>query len=393
MKPIIFKEFAGLKNTVPVERLDAVDLVTANNVDLDDSGCISRRGGQTLKVAGSAHSLWAEADVCLFVQGSSLKRLNPDFSSSVLAAVTPGSAARYEATNGRVYWTNGSETGVIDRGVNRSWGMSIPATPGMTPINGSLAAGTYQATMTYVRADGQESGAGLAARIDLPDNSGINFSWPVPNDLGIVGVIMYLTTPNGEILYMSVQANVAQLSIDYTGSPLSLPLNTQFLDAPPAGQDLAYHRGRLFIASGAFLFATTALGYEYCDLRDYLALDDSRINFVIGSTHGLYVGTERAVYYLQGERFDEMVINVVVDSNGVGGSAIIADGFAVTGNPQMTGQQLCLFTTGMGIFMGLEDGSAINLTHDRYQFDASGAGAAVFRDTDTLHQYLLFMQS
>lgn len=395
-----FSAFAGVNNTLAPERLHSLptrdnatcDLVAAVNVDIDNSGQVARRVGTTQKVAGAAHSLWAHGNDCLYVQGTTLKRLNADFSSTTLATgLTAGLPLTYVAVNGRVYWSNGQESGAYVDNANRSWGMAIPDAPGLQAIAGTLSAGTYQAVVTCVRGDGQESGAGMASVITLVDGSGLRVTWDIPLDLDIADIHVYLTEPNGEVLYQAAEAAASLGSVDITSAGRFLPLDTQWLDAPPAGQDLTLHRGRIFIAAGAFLFATTALGYEYVDMRDYLALDGTTIRFVIGVERGLYIATEQQVYFLLGDRLEELGLKTVVNAAGVARSAVLADGFAVTGNQALAGQQVALFATAEGICMGTPDGQVVHLSQDHYRFTATASGAACFRQTDTLNQYLLFM--
>lgn len=395
-----FSAFAGVNNTLSPERLHSLpsrdnptcDLVVAVNVDIDNSGQVARRVGTTQKVAGAAHSIWALDNDCLYVQGTTLKRLNADFSSTTLATgLTAELPLVYVPVNGRVYWSNGLQTGVYADGGARSWGIAMPDAPGLQAISGTLAAGTYQAVVTLVRGDGQESGAGMASAITLVDGSGLRVSWDIPLDLAITTVHIYLTEPNGEVLYQATEAPAADGSVELTSANRFLPLDTQWLDAPPPGQDLTLHRGRIIIAAGAFLFGTTALGYEYVDLRDYLAIDGTKIRFVIGVEHGLYVATEKQVFFLAGDRLEDMSLKTVVNAAGVARSAVLADGFAVTGNQALAGQQVALFATGDGICMGTPDGQVVHLSRDRYRFTATASGAACFRQTDTLNQYLLFM--
>lgn len=399
MKPVYLSHFAGINNVLDPERVHSmptrdnpsVDLVDAVNVDLDDSGQVKRRSGLTLKHAGAAHSLWSKGDECLFVQAGALKRLNPDFTSTVLATgLTAAAPNNYVEVNGRTYFTNGFQTGLVD-GLVRTWGMEAAPAPMVAAIAGNLAAGKYQCAMTYLRNDGQESGTLGGEQITLADGQGIRFHWNAPSDPAIIGVKLYLSEPNGMVLYEAALLQ-ASAEIGYVVGPdLSLPMNTQWLDKPPAGQALAYSNGRIFIAQGDFVFATNAFGYEYCDLRDYLAIDGTRIGFMVGMPNGLFIGTATAVYYASGKRLDEFTLTMVVPSPCVPRSAVLADGIAVTDDSKMAGRSVALFATADGVHMGMEDGSVVNKTSYRYRFDVTDFGAAVFRETDLLKQYLLFM--
>lgn len=398
MADITFPAFAGINNVLPAERIRALptktnatcELVAAVNVDIDDSGQVRRRAGQTLRAAGAAHSLWASKDVCLFMAGDTLNRLNADMSVTPLAAgLTADAPASYVEVNGRVYWSNGVQTGIVAGGVNRTWGMTASDSPQVAAITGSLAAGKYQAAITYIRDDGQESGAGMTSTITLTEGQGVRFAWAAPADPDVVEVALYLSEPNGMVLYEAGTAPVGAGTADALDPALALPLNSQWCDKPPAGAHLAYHNGRIFIAEGAFVFGTAALGYEGCDLRDYLALDGSPIGFLAGVAGGLYIGTEKAVYFAAGDRLENFTRKTVIESPCVPGSAVLADAMAVTGNREAAGRQCVLFATAAGVCMGMEDGSTVALTADHYRFAVGTSGAAAFRD-DGLAQYLLF---
>src|SRR5574337_48675 len=141
-----FKSFAGLRNDVSSERMDAGDLVAADNVNIDASGQLSRRDGRTLALAGDYHSLWAAGDLCLMVGGTSLLRVAPGYTTTALRTdLTAGAKMTFQPINERVYYSNGRELGVIENGASRSWGLTPPTTQGTTTATaGSLPAGTYQ---------------------------------------------------------------------------------------------------------------------------------------------------------------------------------------------------------------------------------------------------------
>jgi hypothetical protein len=404
MKAVELRGFAGLRNTLPPERLRSVpgkegaviELTTAGNVDIDDSGRLARRAGQTMMLAGSAHSLWAEGDMCLYAADSTLCRLTPELERVELASITPGAPVAYVAVGPRVYWSNGVETGVVDgqaASSSRSWGMAEPVLLALTPGAGQLSAGTYQVALTFSRRDGQESGCTLPAVISLDEGASLTVSWRAPDDPDLDGVNVYLSEPNGMVPYLAGRYLAEQGGASIVGARLALPLATQWLDAPPAGQCLGLHNGRILIGAGAFVYATTALGYEYVDLRDYLALDGSRIGFIAGVRHGVYIGTAKGVYFCAGERLEEYTVKQVVAAPCVARSAVLADAEKVTGDARQAGSNVVLFATGAGICLGREDGSVQNLTASNYEFDASASGAAVFRADATLKQYLLFQEA
>lgn len=397
MNTIEIRRFAGINNLDALERLvgvpsrdvPAVDLADAVNVDLDDSGRISRRAGQTLMLGGPAHSLWSNGDLCLFVQDGMMFRLYPDMSTEPVAAGLSDSPLAYAQVNNRIYHADGEFAAVFDEGRVRSWGIPLSLTDVAASITGgTLPAGVYQFAMTVLRADGQESGCGLAARLDLPDGAGITFSWTPPRDPELTQVALYLTQPDGQTLMQAAIVDAGLGAFTYVGGERSLPLATQWLDAPPPASVLALYRGRLYLAVGAFLYATAPLSYEHCDLRDFRAFDGSAIRVLCPVEGGLFVATDSATYFLSGASFADNALVKKLDAGGIRGSAITADGSIVTGRTELAGQVVALFATTEGIVLGLPDGSLQHLTRERFAYTARGEGAALFRATGAT-QYLL----
>lgn len=401
MKPIQLTGFRGIVNVDASERLQAlptqddplVDLVDAVNVDIDDTGRVSRRPGQNLIVAGGAHSLYSNGKDCLYVQDGTMYRLDAALASTPVAAGLDDAPVSYVTVGNRIYHSNGMTSAVYEDGRVRSWGIDAGATSvAASTTFGALPAGTYLFAMTLLRADGQESGCGLAHRIDLAASSGIRFTWTVPGDPDIVACALYLSQADGETLFQAATVDVEAGAYDYQGGARSLPLATQWLDQPPSGTCLALYRGRIYIASGAHLYATTALSYEHCDLRDYRAIDGTDILLLAAVEQGLFVGTRRAVYFLSGASFLDNAMVRKFDSPAIPGTLAAGDAGVILGNAQLTGQVGVLFATSDGILLGLPDGSLTNLTAERFMLPPASRGGALLR-TGTTHQYLLSLDA
>jgi len=120
----IFRGSTGLNTKIDPARLYSKegikDLAVAADVDVTDTGRISRRKGYTERASIESHSLFCDKGKCLFVSGTSLYELLPDYSYTVLAAVTANKRVSYTEINERIYWCNGTEKGYItDK--NNSW--------------------------------------------------------------------------------------------------------------------------------------------------------------------------------------------------------------------------------------------------------------------------------
>ncbi len=380
-----FRTFAGIKNTVEPERLGPQDLADGVNVDLDNAGLLRRRGGQTgTSIDDAVHSIWSPEDesLCLFVQDGELRRLELDYSSSVLATGLSEDPMAYVPMNRRVYFSNGRIRGVLDNGMVRGWGMRIPELPAAVAALGEMTAGTYLITRTTVAIDGRESGAPLAERIDLGDNSGITFTWEPQADR----VALYLTHPNGREFYRAALVDGVLGTYTWRGGTLGTMLETQFLDPPPVGHALTDWRTRILVASGPNIFATKSLAPELCDLKDFKGVDGTNVRFVVGLEGGFFAGTEKEVAFMQGVRISELSKRVVVEAAGVAGSAVRVDSAKIG---LAAGTRVALFTTRLGVYAGFPDGTVRNLTRDRYIFDAPERAAAIVRTRNKISQYLV----
>jgi hypothetical protein len=116
------KGFRGKNNLADPARIlpsgGASFLAECRDVDIDDEFMIHRRGGfgSPIFPGGGIHSLWSNGEVCLFVQGGDLKRLNRDYSAlTVLPGSGPGRMVYVEVA-GKVYLTNGTVIGYLQGG-------------------------------------------------------------------------------------------------------------------------------------------------------------------------------------------------------------------------------------------------------------------------------------
>lgn len=130
MKPItLFKGTVGLNNVVDPTRLKfdpesaMCELASAYNVDIDVSGRVSRRKGLTATTQTTAcHSMWSSGNLCYYVAGTSLYRLNPDYSRTGLrSGLTAGAKMSFVRVASTTYYTNGFENGRIKGDVSYTW--------------------------------------------------------------------------------------------------------------------------------------------------------------------------------------------------------------------------------------------------------------------------------
>lgn len=386
-----YTTFSGLRNDVPPERFSQGDLARADNVNIDKSGELSRRAGYSLTLAGATHSLWSNrrGDTCFFMQGNVLQQLNADTSATPLKTLQASLPVSFVQVNDRTYFSNGVDTGVIEQGAVRSWGVAPPTLSDIAIGVGSLPAGTYQFTLTWVMADGQESGAPLADVVQVGAGSSIAFtSLPVSNDPRVIAKKLYLSPPNGEEMFLALIVANAQTSASYAGdtSEFNLPLDSQFLRAAPAGQIVAAYHGRTFVAQGDVIYPSEGFDFERFDPRKYIPVDGrvtmmaeivDREMFDTGKSSGFFIGTDRSCGVLIGSSPETFQYVPKASYGVVAGAVTMVDG-TMFQDGAIGVREVPMFLTTQGICVGMPDLTVKNLTRSRFTFPIGKQGAALF---------------
>lgn len=384
-----FEQFLGLRNVVVEENFDPGDLVVARNVDVTDDKRLRRRAGHGAPVfTSAAHSVWSDGDMALFVSGSDLYRLYPDYTFEVVrGGLTLDRRMYYTAVADRVYFSNGVESGVYTPAGARTWGLARPiAQPTATVIGGTLPAGTYQYAVTFLRDDGQESGTGIAGTVELLVAGGLQFDLiAVSTDTHVIAKRLYVSPPNGAHLYQQAVLAAAEETATYTAPVIgTLVLATQFLSAPPPGQHLGYFAGRTLVAAGNRLYVSEPYAPELFDLRRSYPFT-GRISLVAPVEDGVYLGTEGQIVWLPGKDPATWVHQPRASYGAIAGT--LAYGNAEDVGEGLTGPA-AYFATAEGLCVGLNGGSFRNLTNGRFVYPATKEGAGVVRGSRGSNQYV-----
>jgi hypothetical protein len=385
----ILKKFLGLRNTVPAERFEEGDLEAATNVDLDDTGGIGRRSGYALTVAGAGpHSLWGDGETALFVRDGSLYLLKEDYSAEAIRSGLSDLPVSYWKVADRIYYSNGVQNGVVQNGRSRSWGLPVPAIPAATETVGYLIAGRYQYAITFVREDGQESGASFSGTIDLPAGSGIAFS-DIETHAEAVQRRVYVSRPDGEGLYLAATINAADTGTTVTRQPAGIRLETQFAVAAPPGQVISYWKGRMLVGAGNVVYESEPYQYELFALDRGLVPAVGRVTMIAPVEHGYFVGTDGETIFVSRGDDGSAIRTHKLDYGAIPGTLAYADGSLVGKGIQ---GQVAIWHSRNGVCIGYPDGTLHNVTLTRYRFDPAPRGAAIMRYVEGKNQYLSVLQ-
>ena len=142
---------------------------------------IHRRGGfgPPIFPGGGIHSLWSNGEICLFVQGADLKRLNLDYTATTVISGVGSSRMVYVDVAGTVYLTNGTLIGFMRDGAfnlfpDPQQTYKSPMVPGhlIEYFNGRLYVARdneiwFSDPMAFMRTDKRRNFKQLPSRITL----------------------------------------------------------------------------------------------------------------------------------------------------------------------------------------------------------------------------------
>lgn len=384
------EKFLGIRNTVPAQSLKAEELAAAVNVDLDDDGKrVRRRGGTQSLQPGAKHSLWSGGGVCLYRQDDKLYRVNPGLTTSTIVGTGLGRFdTEYVAYDGTVYLSDRVSALRLRDGVLAPWGIMPPTVqPAAAVTGGSLPKGRYQYAVTYVRADGEESGTGRARVIDA--EGGIRFTAiPVSPDPSVRHKSIYLTLPDAKTLKRAflVAPNVTDVSFAAGALSLGVSLETMFKQPPPAGQVLAEHNGRIVVAVGEhLLYSDPYLPERFEPIRQVHRFE-SAITIVAPVGDGVFVGTEQRVRFLVGADIASATEIVKADYGALPGSLDYCASQDLGGK---TEDRCAVFGTERGVCYGFPGGTLLNRTLDNYRFPTAKRGAGIVIHDQGRKRYVL----
>lgn len=312
-------------NEIPVDALRR-----AVNMDITDSGKLRLRKGSTLSLSVSnAHSFWSDnKEIALFVHDNILKRFNRNATATNIANINAGqNKLAYVKVNSDVYFSCASDKGRVRDGIKSPWGIEVPTSPPELALTtGALEAGTYFAAMTYVLADGRESGASVLSSITLSASGGITTTaLPVPADAAVATKRLYLSTPNGEVLYMAREVAANAQFINITTLQLGAELKTAYMTPPPHAIGLTYANGRIFMIDAldpTIVWHTEPLAYDLVNRRKNYYQFPEPVTVIAGTKTGLYVCSDKT-YYIGNAGTAERTLDDVSDYQGVFGTLAI----------------------------------------------------------------------
>lgn len=314
------KSFQGLNNVADPLRLDLDWLVQADNVNISDTGGISKRDGYTLALAGSPTGAYATKDFArmYLVDGGALKAMAGPSTAVTLRSGLSSAPMYWAEINQQVFFNNGADSGVIlPDNTLLDWRWPVPATPVVAAVTGSLPPGQYRVACTYVLADRRETGSGDYADITLAGGQALQVS-RIPQLAG-AGTNVYIAPADSTVYQLARSDAPAALVWNFSPNALGIEMTPPFLAPLPLTADVVQAwRGRIYAAmympqqNQTVVWYSQPLGFHLFDLaRDYFMVP-GRVTMLAPHTNALVLGTGENVYAYDGKALEQLATYGVI---------------------------------------------------------------------------------
>lgn len=375
----------GMDNVHADNEIGSETLRRAVNLDITDSGKLRIRPGSTIALAvADAHSLWDDGnDNAYYLASNQLKKFNRDSTALTIGAVMAyDNPLSYVRVNDDTYFSCATARGRIRDDVLSPWGIEVPATPPvLSETTGNLNPGAYTAVMTYLLSDGRESGASRITSITLDAVGGIaTTALPVPVDANVTKKRLYLTTANGEMLFMAKELNPSDQFATISNIPTGPELRTQFIIPPPYAAGLAYANGRIFMIDAEdprVVWYTNAMAYDQVDKRrNYYVFPKDVTLIATTKGGGLYVCADKT-YYIGAAGTESESFNTVFKYRGIARTAKI-----------IPGTEEYIWMSERGAVIGHEGGAAEILSEKSLVPGDMTNAASMIREQNGIRQFV-----
>ena len=294
------KNFRGLNNVSDPLRIGLGWLTNADNVNISDTGAISKREGYAVAQAGNITGIYTTLDHqrMYLVDAGTLRT----FSGAVLRNSLSSAPMYWAEINGQVFFNNGTDSGVINQdNTVMDWEWPIPSQPTVSLVTGTLASGTYQVCCTFMLEDGRETGPSDPVMIDLAEGHALSIS-SIPHATG-AATRVYIAPANSAVYQLAVTTTGSAMVWNFSNDALGKDLATDGTDPLPLGvSSIAVFKGRMYAAQYMPMFDQTViwysqpLGFHLFDLSSDFFMVPGEAVMLAPTDSALVVGTKKAIH-------------------------------------------------------------------------------------------------
>ena len=395
----------GMNNVAREDSVPRDQLRLAQDVDFYPTGKVRSRPGRVKKVSlAGASNFWSDGIYALVQADATLYRYIPD---ATLLTLYNGFAVdsynAYCSVNRFIYASDGRKALRIDTFDNsvQPWGIRAPGSPPLVANGvGGWDAGTYQVTLTYTTAEGEESGAPLASTVTVAEGGGMLVSLPPPTESHVASISIYVSRPGGETLYYYGAVPVGTTQVQLYKQNLGKQLDTFGLVQFPACDFAGLTMGRLFGVPSAnpntVIWSEPGYYGQYQPAKNYVATNyavDLMAPTSLGAkAEGVFVASGERTYFQGGNQPGDFTNNEVYMAGAVRGSLVYVPGsyIQMQGMPQSP-VPIWIATNGT-ICLGMPSGTVLPLTEGRFAAAVGVRASAVFRELNGVRQTLFTME-
>ena len=318
MKTSPIGPFLGINNRLPDFALHVKDsgdyLHDAINVDIDNAGRCRIRDGQTLIQALTAsHSFHETTDGTQYlVRASALYSVAvPTYSETLVKSLSSNASMSYFEHDGVLYFSNGTDSGMVFSGTAHPIGMATPAAPSVTNIAGTLHNGRYQVGVTYMNSvTGRESGNAGTTLYELAATGALRVTLPGAST-GATHINVYVSELNGSVAYLHSTVAVGTATLDITSlATTTRPLSEDYEEPLPAGINLFFHKGRLCCTNGGTLYYGNPFRLGYYTPTNFVGFEHD-VTLAVAVDNGVYVAHGSRTQWIAGDiKNPDAVVNL-----------------------------------------------------------------------------------
>lgn len=372
---------AGMNNRAPVHNLPPGSVRNAVNVDFHSGGIVTTRKGLTKVYNGVGLTCGFGCPLGeFFKEGSSLKRWLADNTAETIFEGLTGDYVAYEYVDGFVLFSDGVVCKKIyyDMSVG-DWGLPVPGAPTVYGTSGTLDPGQYLAAVVFVDMYGNESGASDFANVTLGSAGGITFNnLPTSSNPDVAWVRLYLSMPNGDILYRvaDIVPGTASYTHSFTGHDSNKTLETSFMGPPPACRIIRYFNGVVYVADDVGnIFYSQPMSYNLFHNDNFLQFPNI-VDIMEPVTDGIYVAHGNRTEFYAGSGPDTFSPRQVAEYG------------AVFGTGKKYDDTTRMWYSQHGAVKGMPGGQLDNRVEDNVAPHKADSGSSMIREEDGLKQFV-----
>lgn len=304
------KNFRGLNNVSDPLRIGLGWLTNADNVNISDTGAISKREGYAVAQAGNITGIYTTLDHqrMYLVDAGTLRT----FSGAVLRTSLSSAPMYWAEINGQVFFNNGTDSGVINQdNTVMDWEWPIPSQPTVSLVTGTLASGTYQVCCTFMLEDGRETGPSDPVMIDLAEGQALSIS-SIPHATG-AATRVYIAPANSAVYQLAVTTTGSAIVWNFSNDALGKDLATDGTDPLPSEAScIQFFKGRAYVSQyfpsddQTVVWFSQPLGFHLFNLSSDFFMVPGEVSMLADADSALIVGTTKGIHAYNADGLQEL---------------------------------------------------------------------------------------